>query len=198
MKYVLWIGGGVAVVGLLFFALNSSLYQEKQSGARGDHVVYTEDETGVRFTYRSGADGYVLQELARSADTDTAFVKLVTLTLRSDHEQFIRDTEASEGPPSIGMAIFERTPGVSAAEWVRANPSLSNVDLMVGDISTDGVIDGVEAAQYRIDGLYLNDMVAVAHGSYLYLFSGAFLEEDSTIRRDFAALLDSVSFWSRD
>lgn len=198
MKYALWIGGGVVVIGLLFFAFNGYIYNEKQGGERGDRVVYTEDETGLRFTYRAGADGYVVQELARSAATESVFVKLVTLTPRRDHERFIRDMEASEGPPSIGIAIFERAAGVSAEQWVRNNPSLSNTDLMVGDISSDITVDGVEAVQYRIDGLYLNDMVAVSHGGYLYLFSGAFLEEDSEIRRDFAALLDSVSFWSRE
>lgn len=78
--------------------------------------------------------------------------------------------------------------------WVDARPELSNMGLLTGEVDRDAVVGGANAVRYMVDGLYRNDTAVVAHGGYIVMFSGAFLEEDSHIRRDFIDLLDSVEF----
>lgn len=153
-----------------------------------------EDSSGLSFTYRTEPNGYHFTELDKDAQTDPAFVKLFSLMLADDYENFMSQTDASEGPPAINISIFENTKKMSASMWVDEHPSLSNLGLLVGEVDRDAVIGGANAARYMIDGLYRTDVAVIAHGGYVYVVEGAFLEEDSTIRNDFASLLQSIKF----
>lgn len=148
----------------------------------------------LSFTYRKGPDGYVLDTPETSADADPSLITVFSLIRREDHERLGTQNDATEGPPSIAIAVFENVRKQSASVWTDRNPSLSNIGLLVGDVDRDAVVGGANAVRYMIDGLYRTHMAVVAHGGRIYLFSGAFLEEASAIRRDFQSLLDSVAF----
>jgi len=198
MKNVLIIGALVLIfiIGFFGFTRVTDRAVQNEHIPTGEVVLETHEDTevGFSFQYRTEPDGYTLLELPRDSYTDPAFVKLYTLAPTREYENFIQDTEASEGPPSIGIAVFENTQKQSASVWVDAHPSLSNMGLVTGDVARDEVVGGANAVRYTIDGLYRNDTVAIAHGGYIFLLSGAYLEEGSRIHEDFKTLVTSVTF----
>jgi hypothetical protein len=155
---------------------------------------YEDGANGISFSYRTGENGYVLQEHVKDAYADPLFIKVYTLMLKSDYEFMQTMTDASEGPPTINIAIFKNAKKQSASVWIDENPSLSNINLLTGVIDRDAVVGGANAVRYMIDGLYKTDTVVVAHGGLMYVISGAFLDENSGIHQDFETFLDSIIF----
>ncbi|MFA6535887.1 MAG: hypothetical protein WC250_01290 [Candidatus Paceibacterota bacterium] len=179
--------GTLLVVGFLVF-----WYQENRGNE--SYAVRADSMVGLSFRYRVSPNGYILREHSADNLADPSFIKIFSLMPASDYESFAGNREASEGPASIEISVFKNLKNETAGEWAENNPSLSNLGLLSGVVNRDYVLAGEKAVRYLIDGLYRTDTVAVAYNKNIYLFSGAFLDENSLTRKDFEPLLDSIKF----
>ena len=157
---------------------------------------YTNEALGFSFDYRTGPNGYVLQEAKAQVGTKTDFVTNIVLTGTKELAAFREQAEAREGPPTIGVMVFKNSQNLFPEEWAKENRTYSNIDLVVGD-QVEMEVDGAKAVRYIVDGLYRLDTVVVAEKNYIYVFTGALVEGDSPIEKDFEPFLDSVRFVDR-
>lgn len=152
-------------------------------------------DSAAGFTFEFLPARYVLQTLEQGAYSDPSFIKLYTLMLRSEYEAFVAaQPEATEGPASISVAVFNNTNNESASMWVDNNHSLSNIGLVVGEVNRDAVVSGANAVRYTTDGLYRNEVAVVAHAGFIYMISGAYPSTDSPLFTDFNPFLKSLTF----
>lgn len=192
-----------------FYILNAYIYHAKQADevlvdteARDVYLAQYEDATtNIAFDYPAGPDGYTVDDLTALAGAEASDVELVqVLRIMNTNEKYeLENSEGGrEGLPAMQLMVFRNTRNQSASMWVDAFPRFSNIELLLGEVNRDAVVGGANAVRYTTDGLYVTDMVAVASGEFIYLFSGAYLEPDSVIHEDFKALVDSVRFIPAD
>jgi eight-cysteine-cluster-containing protein len=184
-----------------FLVLNSYIHNEKRddntqgSGQfkRGSEkwMRYQSEELGLVFEYREEPDGYLLQEIARGTE-DPNFIKEYILTLKKDYED-LKNREGGEGPPTINVFVFKNTEKQWPQAWADDHRGVSNIGLKQGN-AIETAVAGAKAIRYNSDGLYLSDNVVIAHDKYIFVISGAYLEEDSIIRNDFEPFLNSIKF----
>lgn len=188
------------VGGYFLFSQNVAQTPDESVDNTDTEVAYdtfTDTERGVRFTYKTSPDGYVLDDLTAliaEQPEDIEILKIYRLMNAREKAELEASKEGREGPPTISLIIFDNPNNQSASMWVDAFPLFSNINFVIGAVDRDAVVGGANAVRYRIDGLYQSENVIIAQGGYIYHFAGAFLEEDSDIYRDFEALIDSVTF----
>lgn len=151
---------------------------------------YTSESSGLQFAYPVGASGYSVT-VSQGGDKQANLLETIVLS----HESDTALPEYGEGPPTITIAIFKNDQKQFPLAWANAHASYSNITLAMSDIE-QAVIGGANAIRYRADGLYASDTVVVAHGGFIYVFSGAYIDESSPTKRDFDPLLGSVRFIS--
>lgn len=177
-KTLILILGLLVVAGLLFFLKSDS-----------DNVVaYQDQNSGLKFSYKSGPEGYVLEEVSPSGSGEE--LKWLVLTPTKEVASSVVN---GEGPATITVGIFQNSKNRHASVWAMENTIHSNYNLKRTE-PTEAVVGGANAVRYMSDGLYATENVVVAHGGFIYVLSGMYLDENSQIRRDFLALVDSVSF----
>ncbi len=151
----------------------------------------TNTELGYRFTYTKGPNGYILVEGDMSEHTD--FVSGVTLFDRAEYGLFLASDEAREGPAAIGFRVYTNPGKLSAFVWPEKNRQESNIGLALGE-PEEVVIGGANASRYLVDGLYPIDTYVVAYGKYIYILSGAYLDEGSDIHQAFQEIIKTFEF----
>lgn len=157
-------------------------------------AAYADAGLGFEFAYKTGPDGYVLEEMKPASEPGSPLQTLVLLPTR-DKERLLREGApmGGEGPATLTINIFDnamkRQPGV----WAMEQSAYSNYGLKRGEV-TETVVGGANAVAYAADGLYPSTNVVVAHGSKIYLFTGMVPDETSSLRTDFLALLETVKF----
>lgn len=188
MNKTLVFGALVIIVGIgAYLGLRIDSRAESPEGAA---ATYSQPELGIVFDYRAGPTGYVVEESTPS-DTAAQLVRAIVLVRAEDAQQQPR--LGGEGPPTIGVHVFKNTKKLSSAMWADAYPQYSNINLKMGDV-TEAVVGGANAIRYMADGLYASENVVVAHGDYVYVVSGSYLDAESNLRRDFAPLVASIRF----
>ena len=148
-------------------------------------------ELGYQFSYPKGPVGYV--QVSDEESADTTFISGTVLFDTREYQEFQASTDAREGPPAIHVRVYENPNKNSAAVWPIRKPRESNIELALAE-PTEAVVGGANAVRYTVDGLYPTDTYIIANGQYIYVLMGAYLEEDSAIRRDFQSLVDSFTF----
>jgi len=195
MKKIILVGVAVLVLVGGYF-LYSSSFNGKESG-EAEYTVFADSEIEIQFEYKTKPDGYVLEDLTSfigEQQDGTEVLKVFRLMNAREKAELEASEGGREGPPVITLMVFKNLKNQSASQWVDTFPIFSNINLVIGEINRDAVAGGANAVRYRTDGLYQGENVVVAHGGYIYLFNGAFLEENSTIHKDFLDLIDSVEF----
>lgn len=187
------------VVGLIVATLviGGSYYSEVNKNKTGEDesttnqkVTYSKNEIGLQFDYRSGPTGYVLEERGPT-DLGTGLVR--TILLKTTANTLQAPPANSEGYPVINISVFEIAKKQSARFWADRNTQYSNINLRQGKIS-EAVVGGANAIRYMTDGLYSSEAVVVSSGDNIYVITGQFVDENSDIRKDFAPLLNSITF----
>jgi hypothetical protein len=152
--------------------------------------VLTDERVGLRLTYRTEPNGYVVH--AHPADeSNPTFVKGYQFMLASDLSR-ARD-EATEGPATIDVRVYKNTDRLAPSVWAKVNPLQSNIELARSDLEED-VVGGANATRYLVDGLYLIETVVVAHANMIYVVTGAYTTEDDPTFADFEPFLRSIEF----
>lgn len=150
------------------------------------------DETfGYQFSYERNPVGYIAIDENESQDPD--FLYGIILFDRNEYEAFQENTDAREGPPAIHVRVYSNSEKMSAFDWPQSNPLASNINLALAEPS-EATIDGANAAYYVVDGLYPTETYVIAHGQYIYVLSGSYLEKDSNIYKGFQSIIDSFTF----
>lgn len=155
--------------------------------------VINDTELSVTFPYRKGPNGYVMEPVPARPGADPDFVKGYTFMLESDYRELQNATEPREGPPTIQMRAYRNPSYLTAALWPGEHPRESNIELALS-APVDTLVGGEGAVRYTADGLYATDTYVVTSGSYIYLFTGAYIDENSVQRTDFNAMIRSVAF----
>lgn len=203
----------VLVAGILliagFYAVNNFIYNEKQADEEAvvvdtndeaNYSTITDREAGLAFEYKTSPDGYVVEDVTETisgAPDGTVPLRIYSIMNAREKAELEASTEGREGPPSMRIALYPNDSNLSASAWVDAFAMQSNIGLVMGEVDRDAVVGGANAVRYFTDGLYVSENVVVAHGDFIYHFSGAFLESGSTIHEDFKVLVDSVTFVPR-
>tara|TARA_R110000824_G_scaffold401771_1_gene615627 strand:- start:316261 stop:317022 length:762 start_codon:yes stop_codon:yes gene_type:complete len=172
--------------------LGAYLLKATPQSGQGDSVTHTLEAEGLVFTYKGGAEGYQLEEQDVAGSENAQLQKSITLTPTKDYEDQ-KTREGGEGSPSWHLTVYRNDPKQSPSVWVDANPSDSNIRLATGPVQ-EAVVGGANAVAYTIDGLYMTDVVVIANGGLIFMASGAYENDTSATKRDFASWIESFKF----
>ena len=197
----------VVLTGMLvggFYIFNNYIYYEKQAGeavsTELERDIYSDkfiDESiGITFDYVAGPDGYAIDDLSAFIGEDLIIEVVKVYRIMNAIEKYeLENSEGGrEGPPAIQFMVFRNDLNQTASEWVKAFPSFSNVEMVIGDVDYNFIVDGASAVRYTTDGLYVTDNVVLTSDNFIYHFTGSYHEIDSTIHQDFEAIIDSIEF----
>ncbi len=154
----------------------------------------TDQKAGITFTYRKGPGGYMIHPLPISQETNPHFVRGYQLMLESDMHAQTDTSVPREGSPTIAMRIYTNPEKLWPSVWAQKNPAESNVSLMMGT-ETETAVGGAKAVSYVADGLYATNTYVVTQGAYVYVFTGASIDDMSPQKRDFLDIIGSVTFF---
>ena len=155
-----------------------------------EYFTYSESDIGLEFDYRQRPNGYVVNQ-RMLVDLGTGLIKNIILIRTED--TILESPEGGEGPPVINISVFENIKKQVPRAWADENTQYSNINLMMGEVD-ESILAGAHAIRYMADGLYTSENAVVAHGDHMYVIRGQFLDQDSPIRLDYRALVESIRF----
>ncbi len=156
-------------------------------------TTYSSQELGFEFDYKTGPNGYVLDERI-PADIGEHVRTLILYT--SEDMQRIEAGQVpvgGEGPAVITVSVFRNTDKQQALNWAESNIQHSNINLATSN-TEEVTVGGANAVRYTADGLYASDNVVVTHGENVYVFVGQYIDADSDLKKDFSPLVESARF----
>lgn len=181
----------VILAGLSFFV--TQIDDDKTiETINNQEVTFSDTELGLEFDYRVGPLGYVLEETT-PANAQNNLVRILTLIKSEDKLGEV--PLGGEWPPVISVSIFENSKKQLPQAWADENIQYSNINLKFGEVF-ESLVGGAKAIRYMSDGLYASENAVIMNGDNIYLVNGQFIDEDSSIRRDFLLLLESINFIS--
>jgi hypothetical protein len=170
----------------MYWALGNDSVEQISEG----YQTYSQSDTGLAFDYLDGPEGYVVDE-RMPVDLGTGLVKNIMLTRTEDTLNEL--PVGGEGPPRIVISVFENAQKQFPRTWAEEHVQYSNINLIMSEVE-EVVVGGANAIRYTADGLYASENVVVAHGDYLYVITGQFIDQDSQIRLDYVTLVSSIRF----
>lgn len=191
MKKIIYILiAAVLVVGGYYLYIYWALGNDSAGQATNPYRTYSQSDIGLEFDYREGPEGYVVDE-RMPVDLGTGLIKNIILTRTEDT---LREPPlGGEYPPVIVISVFENAKKQFPRAWADENSQYSNINLIAGGVE-EAVIGGANAIRYMADGLYASENAVVAHGDHMYVITGQFMDQDSPIRRDYQALIQTIRF----
>lgn len=180
----------IAVVVLVLVGIGAYCYlsiDESKTTVGNTTTTYSNAAIGLTFDYPAG---YYMEEAIMPT---TDYLHHINLFHPDDYQSVINPPVGGEGPPSIAINIFANSKNQFPLAWAEENVSYSSINLKQGEV-TEAVVGGANAIRYQADGLYASENVVVAHGGFVYVFTGQYLDADSALRRDFGPIVGSVRF----
>ena len=193
--YIILFIAFVVIVGGYFVYKNQDFTNEiKEMETENERPTggFFSDILNFGFDYPSGPDGYVLEN-SETNDTNPNFVRSFLLMRSDDKNNIDKIPVGGEWPPMITILVLKNPENKTPAIWAEANKNYSNINLKTGDV-VDFTIDGNSAIRYTADGLYMSDNVVVASGENIFVISGAYMDQESAIYKDFSTILSTVTF----
>lgn len=163
---------------------------EPNGEVSGNTATFSSGELGLEFDYKTGPNGYVLQEMIPTEQND-ALARVIMLFRTED--TLMAPPEGGEGPPVMAVLVFDNDKKQFPQAWADENIQYSNINLKMGDVS-EAIVGGANAIRYMADGLYASENAVVAHGDSMFVITGQFIDQDSDLRRDFGPLVQSIRF----
>jgi len=190
-KNYFWVMVVLLVAVFAVWFLNSD-FNQGENIAQDNLEEYHLDEVGLSFKYKTGKDGYVLENQDISNSSNEQLVQSITLTPTNDYKDQ-KDRIGGEGSPSWSLVVYKNNLNQSPSVWVDTHPQASNIKLAV-DEPKESVVSGANAVTYTIDGLYLSKVSVVAHGGFILVVSASYLDESSQTYKEFDGWLDTFTF----
>jgi|SRR3989344_575442 len=184
----------IAILVVILLAGGYFVLKPNKKEVSNNTTVYSNQELGFEFSYKTGPEGYVLEEITPSANSEGRMKTIVLMQTR-DRENLDKNGApvGGEGPATITINIFKNLKNRQPGVWVIENIAYSNINLKRAE-PVETVVGEANAVRYSADGLYVSDNVVVAHGGYIYVLSGMYIDENSSLRKDFSPVVDSVKF----
>lgn len=182
--------GTIALIAIIVGFSYLSIDKKRSDPDKYSVSTYSNSETGIKFDYKTGPNGYVIEE-SNHNDTRSGLFKSVVLIQSRDAEK--SKPVGGEGPATITIQIFKNSKKLQSLNWANGNAQYSNINLKIGNVS-EAVVGGANAIRYMADGLYASENFVVTHGGNVYLISGMFISEDSDLRKDFIPFVNSIKF----
>jgi len=150
-------------------------------------------EVGYEFKYRTAPLGYVSFD-TEGMSVDPDFVAGVILMSEVERDELAATPDlAREYPPTMQVRVYKNTASESARDWAMSHPLESNIELAMS--APQAVMLGHrEAVLYTSDGLYAASVYVVTNNNFVYVFTGAYLDTEAAIFKDFRDLIQSVVF----
>ena len=184
----------LSIIFVLLVAIVVAIFLSKSAPV--DEVTYKLESEGLAFTYKSGPQGYYLEEQNITQSDSPQLVRSITITPTSDYEDQ-KNRVGGEGSPSFQLMVYGNELKQSQSIWVDANPLASNIKLVIGE-TREEVVAGANAVAYTIDGLYRTDVVVIANGGFIFVASSSYLDDKSMTYLDFSSWLKSFKFIPTD
>lgn len=182
---------GIIAVLVVVAAVVSLMYGPKaQAPGTEEFATYSNPQIGLEFRYRAGPKGYVVNEAIPMA-VDPILFRFIHVVPAEVANQ--TPPEGGEGPAQISISVYKNEKNEWSGQWAESHPQYSNIQLKTGDVK-EVVVGGANAIEYARDGLYPATVVVVAHGGFVYVFDGAYLDADSDLYKDFLPLVNTVKF----
>lgn len=182
---------GVIAVLVVVATVLSLMYGPKaQAPGTEELAAYSSPQIGLEFKYRTGPKGYVINEAIPMA-VDPILFRFVHVVPAETANQ--TPPEGGEGPAQISISVYKNVGNEWSGQWAESHPQYSNIQLKNGEVK-EVVVGGANAVEYTRDGLYPATVVVVAHGGFVYVFDGAYLDKDSDLYKDFFPLVNSAAF----
>lgn len=159
--------------------------------------ILRDESVELMFPYRKGPNGYVVQNGPTGMSVDPEFIKGYMLTLESDYVVHDNFSLPREGAPTIQVRVYNNPANSDAPVWAQNHPLESNIELAFGE-PEEAVVGGANAVKYTADGLYASENYIVATGGYIYVFTGAYIDDSSPQRVDFGNIIRAVTFIPED
>lgn len=153
-------------------------------------ATYHNTALGISFQYPEGEYGYILTEVKTLSDNADLLKSLAFMTGR---ESDVASGTPLEVPPTISVNMFKNSKNKDLAVWAEQNKTFSNFGMKT-DVPAEFMISGAKAIRYTSDGLYQSDNVIIANGGYIYVITGAYVDELSQTHKDFLGLIGSIEF----
>jgi hypothetical protein len=148
---------------------------------------------GYTFVYRKDPQGYSM--LADTESTHPDFLSGGVLFDRYEYELFTAARDAREGPRAMHVRVYANQANASASVWATNHHTETNSHLMIGDMS-EVVVGGANGVRFTSDGLYPSTTYVIAHGGFMYVLSGSYMDMNDAMYHDFISVVESVTFTS--
>lgn len=150
-------------------------------------VTFRSSTSKIEFSYPSR---YALKEMEAS-DAGAALAQVLALTRNENIFKLRNSVVEGDSQPVITVRIFNNLNKQSPRKWADTFINYSNISPASGDIP-EVVIGGAKALLYTTGGK--SDNAVIVAGNLVYVFTGMFSDENSSIRTDLRSVLDSVRF----
>jgi hypothetical protein len=154
------------------------------TGDLTDWKMYRSEVLGITFAY---PPEYTLHESPHSAAGS------VVLLDRAEKPRQVQ--ERSDGSPEIAVLVQGNHEHLSAIDWARANPDVSQF----GSTYQSGTyrferIAGIRALRYEAKGVGHVDYAILTRGDRVFALTAAWLGEDDAFLDDFGMMLMTLQF----
>lgn len=189
----LWFIGPISVLmvlvffAVIFFIFRPASIIPESFKNQSENLSFNDEEMGLFFSY---SNKYLLREIYEG-ELEEDLIRAFYLINKKEYDELKNSTEPREGPPVINISIFRNPRDLSASDWVRLEPSLSNIVLIVGEVLSD-TISNLPAVRYKTDGLYQANNVVISVNKLIFMFSGSFIDRNSEIYIDYYKLIESL------
>lgn len=145
---------------------------------------------GFEFAYQKGPDGYI--ELLDTESTSPDYVTGHMLFNKQEYDVFMESTDAREGPTSMHVRVYQNPQKLQAPVWALRYPQESNIERVFGE-PEEVMVSGANAVYFVADGLYPIATYILAHGEYMFVLTGSYLDVESKMYEDFQSLVRSFT-----
>jgi hypothetical protein len=175
---VVILGGGIG-----YYVLS-----DKEIGNKEEMAEYKNDAAEFSFKYRTSPDGYVVIDQLAGAGETAAISAAVVIMKEADHAALQSETPPSEIPPTMSAAVINNPNQYSLQQWLEEQSGMGNLGVLF-DTAEKVTVDGHEGIRVVTDGLYQTQMIVVTEGDKIYVFSGSYIDTESSIYKDFSEML---------
>lgn len=98
-------------------------------------------------------------------------------------------TEVREGPIAITADVYQNPDKLATKDWVGKDTNWT----VANSVATRTTVAGLEALTFTWSGLYEGKTVIVTSGDKAYVFSVTWMNPDDQIKKDFEALLSTIT-----